>query len=66
MLLADYIIRKNVPQGANPKLPAFRGKIGMTQGWFSIVANMFLFGIKLFFGIISNNFKTTDNTTAPP
>ena len=55
MLLADYIIRKNVPQGANPELPAFRGKIGMTQGWFSIVANMFLFGIKLFFGIISNS-----------
>ncbi|SVC83509.1 uncharacterized protein METZ01_LOCUS336363, partial [marine metagenome] len=24
MLLADYIIRKNVPQGANPALPAFR------------------------------------------
>ena len=55
MLLADYIIKKNVPQGTNPALPAFRGKIGMSQGWISILINMLLFGIKLFFGVISNS-----------
>ena len=55
MLLAEYIIRKNVPQGENPELPAFRGKVGMVQGWIAIVVNILLFGIKLFFGIISNS-----------
>ena len=55
MLLADYIIKKNVPQGTNPALPAFRGKIGMSQGWISILINFLLFGIKLFFGVISNS-----------
>ena len=53
--LAEYVIRKTVPIGENPALPAFRGKIGMVQGWISIIANIFLFGIKLFFGLISNS-----------
>ena len=55
MALADYIIKKKVPLGANPELPNFRGKVGMVQGWISIVVNLLLFGIKLFFGIISNS-----------
>ncbi len=55
VFFADYIIRKTVPQGKNPTLPAFRGKIGMSQGWISILINMLLFGVKLFFGVISNS-----------
>ena len=53
--LADYIIRKNVPLNENPALPAFRGKVGIVQGWISIVLNLLLFGIKLFFGVVSNS-----------
>ena len=53
--LADYIIRKNVPLNENPALPAFRGKVGIIQGWISIVLNLLLFGIKLFFGVVSNS-----------
>ena len=41
--LADYIIRKHVPAGKNPELPAFRGNIGIAQGWISIITNLFLF-----------------------
>ena len=55
MTLADYFIRKIVPVGKNPALLSFRGRIGMLQGWVSIVVNLFLFGIKLFFGVISNS-----------
>ena len=55
MVLADYIIKKKVPLGENPESPNFRGKVGMVQGWISIVVNLLLFGIKLFFGIISNS-----------
>ena len=53
--LVDYIVRKHVPLGGNPASPAFRGKIGMTQGWISIIVNMLLFGMKLFFGVIANS-----------
>ena len=53
--LADYIIRKNVPLNENPTLPVFRGKVGMVQGWISIILNLLLFGIKLFFGVVSNS-----------
>ena len=53
--LADYIIRKQVPVGENPKLPKYRGNIGIVQGWVSIIANLFLFIIKLFFGFMSNS-----------
>ena len=55
MGLADYIVRKIVPIGENPALSAFRGDIGMLQGWISIAVNLILFGIKLIFGIISNS-----------
>ena len=54
-VLADYIIRKYVPAGQNPELPAFRGNVGITQGWISINTNFFLFVVKLFFGISSNS-----------
>ena len=54
-LLADYVIKKSVPIGENPALPAYRGKVGMAQGWISIVVNLLLFGMKLFFGILSNS-----------
>jgi len=53
--LADYIIRKHVPVGYDPTLPKYRGNIGIVQGWISIIANLFLFIIKLFFGIMSNS-----------
>ena len=55
MYLAHYILNRYVPQGKNPTLPQYRGKIGMAQGWISIVINLLLFGIKLVFGIISNS-----------
>ena len=53
--LVNYIIRKRVPAGKNPELPAFRGKIGIIQGWISIFINLLLFIIKLFYGLISNS-----------
>ncbi len=53
--LADYIIRKNVPLNENPALSEFRGKVGIVQGWISIGLNLLLFGIKLFFGLVSNS-----------
>ncbi len=53
--LAEYIIRKQVPVGENPELPKFRGNIGIAQGWISICANFFLFGLKLIFGFLSNS-----------
>ena len=53
--LADYIIRKQVPLGENPELPKFRGNIGISQGWISIVANFIIFVLKLVFGFISNS-----------
>jgi cation diffusion facilitator family transporter len=53
--LADYIIRKNVPLNENPALSAFRGKVGIVQGWISIVISLLLFAIKLFFGLVSNS-----------
>ena len=53
--LADYIIRKHVPIGDNPTLPKYRSNIGIVQGWISIVVNLFLFIVKLFFGIMSNS-----------
>ena len=45
--LADYIIRKHVPMGQNPELPAFRVNVGITQGWVSILTNLLLFVVKL-------------------
>ena len=53
--LAEYIIRKQVPSGENPELPKFRSNIGITQGWISICANLFLFVLKLIFGFLSNS-----------
>lgn len=55
MTLAEYIIHKHVPSGENPQKAAYRGEIGITQGWISIVSNLFLFIIKLVFGFISNS-----------
>jgi len=55
MYLTHYILNKYVPKGKNPTLSQYRGKIGMAQGWVSIVINLLLFGIKLVFGIISNS-----------
>ena len=55
LALANYIISKRVPPGANPELPAFRGEIGIMQGWISIFINLMLFIIKLFYGFISNS-----------
>ena len=53
--LANYIIRKRVPKGKNPELPAYRGRIGIIQGWISIFINLLLFIFKLFFGFLSNS-----------
>ena len=37
--LVNYIVKKYVPKGENPELPAFRNDIGVAQGWISIFAN---------------------------
>ena len=37
-----------VPEGKNPELPTYRGRIGIIQGWISIFINLLLFIIKLF------------------
>jgi cation diffusion facilitator family transporter len=54
-VLVDYIIRKHVPDRDNPSLTKYRGNIGISQGWISISANLFLFIIKLLFGYVSNS-----------
>jgi len=53
--LSDFIIRKHVPYRDNPNLPKYRGNIGISQGWISIIVNLLLFIIKLLFGYLSNS-----------
>ena len=50
MGFTEYIIRKTLPKGVETESSAFRGHIGVLEGWVSIVGNFILFVIKLIFG----------------
>lgn len=55
MGLTELLIRKTLPKGMEKDSPAFRGHIGVLEGWVSIVGNFVLFVIKLIFGWMINS-----------
>ena len=50
MGLTKFLIRTTTPKGIEPGTTAYRGHIGMLEGWVSIIGNFVLFVIKLIFG----------------
>ncbi len=50
MGLTSFLIRTTTPRGVEPGTSAFRGHIGVLEGWVSITGNFVLFVIKLIFG----------------
>ena len=55
MNLTNYIISRKVPLGENIKSPVFRNRVGIIQGWISIVINLVLFGVKIVVGYLFNS-----------
>ena len=55
MRLTKFIVRSTLPQGIETGSPAYRGHVGMLEGWVSIIGNFVLFVIKLIFGMIANS-----------
>ncbi|MBC8191431.1 MAG: cation diffusion facilitator family transporter [Candidatus Marinimicrobia bacterium] len=50
MGFTNFLIRITTPKGVKAGSSAFRGHVGMLEGWVSIIGNFVLFAIKLFFG----------------
>ncbi|NQV30991.1 MAG: cation transporter [Candidatus Marinimicrobia bacterium] len=55
MGLTELLIRKTLPKGIDSDSSAFRGHIGILEGWVSIIGNFILFIIKLVFGWMINS-----------
>jgi len=55
MSLTSFIIRKTVPQGVEADTKAYRGHVGMLEGWVSIVGNFLLFVVKIIFGFMASS-----------
>ncbi|NQV51469.1 MAG: cation transporter [Candidatus Marinimicrobia bacterium] len=55
MGLTELLIRKTLPKGIESDSSAFRGHIGILEGWVSIIGNFILFVIKLIFGWMINS-----------
>ena len=55
MGLTNYLVRKTLPKGLEENTPAFRGHVGMLEGWVSIVGNFILFIIKAIFGWMASS-----------
>jgi len=51
----DFLLRLLVRDYEQVESPEVRKKYGLLEGWVSIVINVLLFGIKLFFGFIINS-----------
>ncbi len=50
MGFTNFLIRTTTPKGIEAGTTAYRGHIGMLEGWVSIIGNFVLFVIKLIFG----------------
>ncbi|MBT4033301.1 MAG: cation transporter [Candidatus Marinimicrobia bacterium] len=50
MGFTNFLIRTTTPKGIEPGTTAYRGHVGMLEGWVSIIGNFVLFVIKLIFG----------------
>ena len=55
MGLTELLIRKTLPKSIDKDSSAFRGHIGVLEGWVSIIGNFILFVIKLIFGWTINS-----------
>ncbi|HHY61226.1 MAG TPA: cation transporter, partial [Clostridia bacterium] len=51
----ELLLRLFVKDFDNTSLPEVRKKYGLLEGWVSIVVNVLLFGMKLFFGLVINS-----------
>ena len=52
MKFTAFLVRKTTPAGIEPGTSAFRGHVGILEGWVSIVGNLVLFVIKIVFGLM--------------
>ncbi len=50
MGFTSFLIHKTTPAGVEPNTPAFRGHVGMLEGWVSILGNFVLFVVKMIAG----------------
>ncbi len=55
MGFTTFLVRKTTPKGVEPGTSAYRGHVGMLEGWVSILGNFILFVIKLIFGWMVNS-----------
>jgi len=55
MGLTTFIIKWTTPKGVEPGTSAYRGHVGLLEGWVSILGNLVLFVIKLVFGWMVNS-----------
>ncbi len=55
MRLTQYIVNTTIPKTIDRDSPAFRGKVGVLEGWVSVLGNFILFGVKLFFGLAASS-----------
>ncbi len=55
MGFTTFLVQKTTPKGIEPGTTAFRGHVGMLEGWVSIFGNFILFVIKLIFGWMVNS-----------
>jgi len=55
MGFTKYLVKKTTPRGVEPGTAAYRGHVGMLEGWVSILGNFILFVIKIIFGWMVNS-----------
>ncbi len=55
MGFTTFLVKKTTPKGIEPGTTAYRGHVGMLEGWVSILGNFILFVIKLIFGWMINS-----------
>ena len=53
--LTTFLVNSVIRKEGNPLEPSNRLKVGKLEGYLSIFSNLFLFGIKLFLGLISQS-----------
>ncbi len=55
MSFTNFLVQKTLPRGVEVNSPAYRGHVGVLEGWVSILGNFILFVIKFIFGWIANS-----------
>ncbi|MEA3286079.1 MAG: cation diffusion facilitator family transporter [Candidatus Marinimicrobia bacterium] len=55
MGFTTFLVKKTTPKGVEPGTTAYRGHVGMLEGWVSIFGNFILFVVKLIFGWMVNS-----------